>query len=51
MVVQLSDRQDCKHIDKFPVDRLVFLDGPVDRNIDNLVIADRKFDTLKSEKS
>lgn len=48
MVVQLSDRQDCKHIDKFPVDRFVFLDGPVDRNIDNLVIADADHDVALS---
>ena len=48
MIVQLSDRQDCKHIYKFPVDRFVFLDGPVDRNIDNLVIADADHDVALS---
>lgn len=48
MVVQLSDRQDCKHINKFSVDRFVFLDGPVDRNIDNLVIADADHDVALS---
>ena len=38
------DRQDGENIDQLAVDRLVFLDGAVDRDVGNLVIADTHHD-------
>ena len=38
------DRQDGEDIDQLAVDRLVFLDGAVDRDVGNLVIADTYHD-------